>query len=299
MWIEIDENGLDNFKELIPAEELYRIGRDEDYMGIGYARSLNTPPLAAIVFKTDTEEDEEGDYPIIDIKYFAVVEEARRNGVFSGLYKEFLDLVDDDFIGLIRADIPLDNEYDVACATLEEFGFEFVLTEKYEFIESLSKCRKNPVLTSREREDEAVALKELSGGQFKELISELVKAEKLNDINMLSINITDYNCDVSTVILKDGKAEALVLVKGPYGDMLDVEYAGGEGGYDDIVAALRKSMRLAADKYGWSERVRVKIKTDEGAALLMKIFPDARPLSVRRGYLYPEIEETEETQTGE
>lgn len=29
----------------------------------------------------------------------------------------------------------------------------------------------------------------------------------------------------------------------------------------------------------------------------MKLFPDARPLSVRRGYLYPEIEGEEEEET--
>ena len=290
MWIEIDETGLENFRDLVPAEELYRIGKDEDYIGIGYTRSNNKPPLAAMVFKTDMEEDEEGEYPIIDIRYFAVAEEARMNGVFTGLFKEFLELADNDYIGLIRADIPYDGEYDLACKVLEDFGFEFVPAEQYEFIETLSKCRKNPLLASKDKSSDIAAISSLTPGEFKEVISGLVKSGKISDENDLSANRGDYDIDTSAVMTENGKTKALVLVRGPYGDMLDLVYAGGEGENEDITAVLRESMRLAATKYGWSARVHVKIKTDEGAGLMMKIFPDARPIPVRRGYLYPEEE---------
>lgn len=290
MWIEIDEKSLENFKYLVPAEELYRIGKDEDYIGIAYTKSNNKLPLAAILFKPDMEEDEEGEYPIIDIRYFAVAEEARMNGVFTGLFKEFLELTEDDFIGLIRADIPMDSEYDVACKVLEDFGFEFVPAEQYEFTENLSKCRKYPLLAAKDKVTGIAALSSLTPGGFKEIISGLLRSGKLNDENEISANIAEYDPDISAVMSCDGKTKALVLVKGPYGDMLDVVYAGGEGEDEDVFAVLRECMRLAAAKYSWSYRVHVKIRTDEGAALLMKLFPDARPVPVRRGYLYPEME---------
>ena len=70
--------------------------------------------------------------------------------------------------------------------------------------------------------------------------------------------------------------------------MLDLVYVGGEAGFEDTYPALRTSMRKAAEKYGWNTRIKAQIKSDTGATLLTDIFPDARPIPVRRGYLLPE-----------
>ncbi len=292
MWIDIDEKGLKNFEHLVPSDILYRIGKDEDYFGIGYTQSLDVLPDSVIIFKTDAEEDEDGEaIPIVDIKYFAVTEDKWHRGYFRGLFTEFLKVISDNEISAVRADIPMDHNYNDACRILEDFGFEFALTDVPVFIESLSRCRRAPLMNAEESDKDIHSISRYNAGEFKELISSLYKDGIIAEEEDVSSDINDYNADVSMIRIVDGEIKALSLINGPYGDMLDLLYVGGKGESEDAYAVLRCSMREAAAKYGWAARVNASIESELGLMLVADIFPDAQPVPVRRGYLVPEVPE--------
>ncbi len=292
MWIEIDRPGIENFSGLIDASELDRIGKDPDYFGIGFTAALKRLPDSALVFKLDAEEDENGGiHPIADIRYFSVRQEVRNKGYFKALFEQFLKLISNKDIEAIRTDIPMGTEYNDACAVLEHYGFEFDFADLYEWTDSLSQCRKAERLLSKDERNDAKPLKGFKQGEVKEMFSDLIREGLISDDIELSREIKDYDDDISTVIAKDGKPLAMVLVKGPFADTLDLVYAGGEGSEDDIISALGIAMRAAAAKYKWNMRVHVKIMSETGGKLLHRIFPDARPLCVRRGYLLPDTGE--------
>ena len=295
MYVELTKDNADNFTGLAPIELLSLIGNDDLSFGIGYTEAPDKLPDGVIIFSLDIERYIDEDIPFVAIRFFAVSEEKRGTGIFSGLMDEFLSFVSASGVWFIRADIPFPEEYNDACGALEHMGFEFDLEELFEMRKTLGELLEIPKLKPGAAETGCVPIKGLDQKQFYRYLCELIEKDGLEEYD-LSFDIGEYDGDVSTVCIKDGKPEGILLVAMRPEGFLEVKLLRAfEITFKNcLIRLLHESLKQAYKKYHYDQEVFIKVRDESIGNLLYMLFPDDRAILVRRGYLYPEESGTSE-----
>ena len=275
-----------NFIELAPPNELVRIGADPDYYGIGYTDDENSFPDGVLLFKMESEyDDEDAEHVIADIRFFFVKEESRDMYVGTFLFSKLIEILEDAGAEAIRADVPLGEEYNTVCYVLEKYGFKFSFSENFMFEKTLDEFSGFPFVKAGT--GKAVYLKEVRQTQLREWLESKGFGEENKEIE-ISEKIDDYDNDVSTALVENDMVTGVFLIKKDYdGTLCTVllrgdENSGGEG----IKAMLAKAYRGACEKYAPGTVLRVQLHGEKGCALAAFLFPDLEPRITRRGYFY-------------
>ena len=287
MIVSVNNKNYVNFTGLAPQKELIMIGNDPDYFGFGYVDELDQPPLGAVVFSTDNEFDDEGNvHFIFVIRSFFVAEEHREEGIATLLFAEVLKVANHVKVEAIRADVPMETEYNLFCDMLYEFGFKFSVTELFQITLPLSQLIHNPMFHNAKTS--AKPLRDVSQNEF---FNALKYTDSVYDLSRydLSEDKSDYDEDVSCILEgKDHNSASLFLVKKlANGTLRPVLLRIRKNGDAVDTAQLLISAALESQKkYPKDTEVFIKCYDDRDARLIDHFAPAAEPLLVRRGYFY-------------
>ena len=280
MLVNVTKENKTNFEALAPADQLAMIGVDENWFGMGYTEDAQSFPEGVLLFRTTDELGDDDIYhPILDIRYFNVVEESRQMLIGTYLFSELLKMAQEAKAEAIRADVPLGEEYNLVCNVLEKYGFDFHFSQSYicertveelAGIDGLDKLK-----TSR-----AVSLEEMSPGAFAESLPQFAAKGMPSDIHL-------YDRKTSSVMLIDGHPEGfLLVVKDPAGSLHPVLLRGKYPNSGALLHLIKRSYDSAREKYDPKTPVIMQAVDEDSAKLIAHYFPDAEPRTVRRGYFY-------------
>ena len=285
MLVELSPDTIENFGALAPMSELLKIGKNPNYFGIGHTDSLNELPDGVLIFSLESDEDERGGlHTAAVLKYFATAEEKRRQGIFTGLFDAFQDLLEGTPVEAVRADIPMGEEYNDACFVLENMGFEFELADLFELRTTLGEMAKLPIYQAQLKKHEAVLLKEVPDNLFGFAVEKVNREIFSKGSYELSPNREDYDQDASIALFRDQIPESLFLIReneeGELENMALRVQNGAEG-----LELMKTSYYHALKKYGRDKPVHMVVHTEAAANLMDKLCPNAKAIPVRRGYL--------------
>lgn len=286
MLAEITKNNADNFKALVPRIELQRLEKDEDRFGIGYMDDPDGFPDGVLLFKLDMEPDEEDElHPIAEISYFYVREEARDMYVGTYLFSTLIELSEDTGIEALKCDVPMGFEYNLLCNVLENYGFDFSLTEVFEFERPLKDFMDSPHLKNASEVD-VMPLYEVPPKAFATVMEAFIKNEKYADYD-LSYDMEYYETELSTLVVEGNKITAMFLVKmDEEGRIVPVLIWSGKNSSDVYSGMIVEAVDAAFGKYGKKAIVKITIHNRLSLRLIERLFEDFKPYLVRRGYFY-------------
>ncbi len=287
MLVEVTVENKENFAALVPERELLMVANDPDCFGIGYTESADVLPDGVLIFRTDAEADDEGkSHPLAELRYIFVAEEARRSYVGTYLFSELIKILEQTDVEAIRCDVPFDEEYNLLCNVLEDYGFHFALSENFITEITLKEIRdlaflKKPVSKN------VVPLKQISPREFNRFFESLVKDEAFFDYE-LTPYIDDYEPDASMALIEGNRPAGFYLVRrnadGSLSPaMLRAPGNAGAAGIRDMVAG---SLKATVERYPEDTIVRIAVHDNRGTQLISRLFPDAMPYITRRGYFY-------------
>ncbi|MCR4721953.1 MAG: hypothetical protein K5655_09535 [Lachnospiraceae bacterium] len=286
MLVTVTPENRMNFIELAPPEELIRIGADPDYYGIGYTDDENSFPDGVLLFRMESEYDDEHlEHVVADLRFFFVKEESRNMYVGTFLFSKLIEILEDAGAEAIRADVPLGEDYNLVCYVLEKYGFEFSFSENFMFEKKLDDFSGFPIVKASTKN--AVYLKEIRQTQLREWVESKGSGEILDEID-ISEDIDDYDNDVSTALVVNDTISGLFLIKRDVdGKLCTVILRGDENfGGDGVKALIAKAYKGACEKYPSSTILRVQLHSKQGCALAAFLFPDLEARVTRRGYFY-------------
>ena len=265
--------------------ELRMIGNDPTYFGLGYVDALDQPTMGAIVFCVETEKDDAGDHLVLVIKSLFVEPEHRMEGIGIILLRALLKVGFESDAEAVRADVPLGLEYNDICYFLYDTGFEFNITELFEVTFNLGDILKNPALKSGQTM--AKPLRDVTQQEYYKTLEYLRGIHDLSEMD-ISDKKSDYDEDVSSILLEKGQPPCLYLVKSLANGQLKpvLLRLGKNGGALQAAQLLACSAGEGEKKYPADTPIRIKCYDERDAQLINHIFPQARPLIVRRGYFY-------------
>lgn len=285
MLVEVTPQNKKNFMALAPESELLRIGKDEDYFGIGYTDDEKSLPDGVLLFSLDEEVDPNGRYhPIVDLKWLYVAKEARDMYVGTFLFAKLLDTIENSGAEAIRVDIPLNSEYNQLCSVLSYYGFHFTLSENFAFERKLSDVLKLSFINEI-KDPKAVFLSDVPKDMFKAYFNKAYKDNNDRSFD-LSDDPKDYAMDISTAVVSGGQLHGVFLIKEDAdGALMPVMLSADKGGAA-VANLIAKAAQAVRENYDMDTKVRVSPYTDRSCQLAAGFFPDLKPFINRRGYFF-------------
>ena len=279
----IIEKNKSLFEKLIP-ETIYAEIEMPGIFALGAIGEDDKGKYAAgvLIFSIDDGTNGEENLTAATIKWLYVAEEFRKNGAGDALMKEFFRIMDSASIEQVLCDVPMPQEYDFLCAYLEQWGFEFSLVNIYEMTVELREVLENPLIRDHKPTENTVPLKAISASYFRQVM--LHFKQMPNVLYSLSLDLNDYDTDLSCAFLADKDIVGIMLVRNqPSGDLEILLMRA----FASIGKAMSNMMlfaaHAAADKYSPDTKVRIVCRIDAAASVIEKLFPDKQPLLVRRG----------------
>ena len=272
------------FEKMVPSKIFEQVN-SQGHMGLGAILDKHDGKYAAgvLIFHVDEGTNGEENLTAAIIKWFYVAEEFRKNGVADALMKEFFRVMDEAGIEHIICDVPMPGEYDFLCAYLEEWGFEFTLTNIYELEAQLGEILEKPVFSGPKASAKTIALKEVPAVSFRQFIGNM---KKRNDVlNIITANVSDYDLDISCVYMNGSSVEGAMLIKAYNCGELELLFMRAISNAKKVMSDLLLfSAHAAAKKYPSETTVHIVCRIEAAAGVIQKLFPDRQPILVRRGY---------------
>lgn len=273
------------FARLLPASELGRVLDGRAYGLAAVAGTQDAPEAAGVlVFSVEAGSDGEKDGIAGILRWLYVAEAQRRSGVGEALLREFFRIADGSGIEHLLCDVPMPEEYDGLCFWLESWGFDFSLTDVYEAETTLGALLQNRAVAGGDGAG-VLPLGGISIGSFRTLLARL--RELPDTPRDLDGRYEYYDPEISCVTLANGLPDGALLVHRDAQGALELEVLRSMSAVPhDFGRLVAFAAKAAARTLPPETPLRYLCRTDGARNVTAKLFPDLRPLLVRRGYLY-------------
>lgn len=250
-----------------------------------------------LVFSADKGSVGTEEWLAATIQWLYVEPEYRGTQTANRLMESFWDVMDKSGIEHILCDIPFPEEYNRLCAYLESWGFRFFLMERYLLTVPLQKFKEIHTLhgsySSRVR-----PLRQVTQADFNLFLPRILELPGV--FQQLPTSLSAYEGDVSCVCMGSTGIEGALLVRKAAEDLLELLLLRSLFQPQKIMAELSSfALRAAENKYPPDIMVQIDCRSGASADVLSKLFPNAQPLLVRRGYYDNRIQQTTEPEKEE
>lgn len=252
-------------------------------------------PAGTLVFSI--EEGSVGPDALIaaTMQWLYVAPSFRDGKTADALMEAFWDIMDQSGIEHILCDVPMPSEYDQLCAYLESWDFRFTLADRYELTLPLQEFTTLPTL-QRAPQMHIEPLEQIRQADLLLFLRHV--QDQPGVLQELSEELTDYDGQVSCVHTAEGVVGGALLVQQISSDLLEITLLRALSRQTQVLPALcRFAAQAAAKKFPPDMQVRVVCRMDSAAQLIGRLFPDAQPLLVRRGYYNNGAEEPNKAET--
>ncbi|MEG1108935.1 MAG: GNAT family N-acetyltransferase [Oscillospiraceae bacterium] len=282
------------FEKLVPEAVFEKLGSPETFaLGAIFEDEEGKAAAGALFFEVDSGSNGSENLTVAVIKWLYVAKEFQRKGVADALMEEFFRIMDEAGLEHALCDIPMPEEYNFLCAYLEAWGFDFTLTNIYEITAELSEILANPLFHEPPTTNSVKKLSEIPDYYFRGFVNEMKKLADVPDF--LTSAISDYDTEVSCGFMSGKELIGAMLVKKSPATGLEVVLMRAVSDVKEVMANLLLFAGAAAGKkYPPETPVKIVCRNNAAAGLLSKLFPNAQPLLVRRGYYNNEGENFEE-----
>lgn len=289
----VNEENASYFTDLIAPEIASQIKTDGVFT-LGALAEENGKKYAAGVLLFSIEEgNSDGELlTAAVIKWLYIDEEYRGKGAADELVSELIRIAGQSGVEHIICDIPMTAQYDELCGYFEALGFVFTITELPFLDTTLEALFEQSAFKRPPQENVCQPLSAVSASQFKQL------TERIDSLNIssepLSSEKSDYDNDVSCVCC-DNSGALLVTYFEDYGLELKSLVLFDK---DRSKAAnmLLFAINAARSKYTADTELHITCHSQPGADIIDRLFSNAQPRMIRRGYLsiYDIVKEAEE-----
>lgn len=286
MVFEISKEIAPLYKHMIEAQMLYPL----EYPGrvcLGAAKQEERMvPTGILTFDVSQGVGELEDFVVANLTWLYVEEEYRKQGVATELMEAFYQIINDtmsetELIPIV-CDLPFPEEYDLLCAFLEEWGFEFRLTDRYAIRGPLKHFLENEELLEKKKSKQVKAFDELSKKEWEELRYLLEESpENLEYVEDSAL----YEEKMSCVYKKNDQIAGVFLIRKVDGTMLIPELLTIFDSKDSkgVRCMISYAMQSALERYSDEIEVLINCKTKASANIIAYMYEEADPVLVRRG----------------
>ncbi len=288
------------FEHMIEPEMLYPL----EYPGrvcLGAAKKEedHMVPTGILTFDVGQGSGELGGFVVANLTWLYVAEEHRQEGIATELMETFYQIINDtmsetELIPLV-CDVPFPEEYNLLCAFLEDWGFEFKLTDRYILRGPLKHFMENDELLEEKKSKYVKSFAELTEKEWTELRNLLVDSpENLDYLESPAL----YEENVSCVFKKKDQILGAFLIRKVDGSMLIPTFLSIFGAKDPagIHSMISYAMQSALEHYSEDLEIIIECKSKATANIIAYMYEDAQPILVRRGFNFGEAEEDAETE---
>ncbi|MEG2138777.1 MAG: GNAT family N-acetyltransferase [Oscillospiraceae bacterium] len=282
------------FETLVPSE-LFGQLEEPGLFALGAIDQEGTDEAVAgvLFFEVDSGSNGTEDLTAAVIKWIYVAAEFQNKGVGDALMTEFFRIMDESELEHALCDLPMSTEYNFLCAYLEAWGFAFTLVNVYEMTVMLSRILENPLFHARRPSTGVLPLKDVPDYHFRSFMTDMKSVPDVPDF--LTANSLDYDAEVSCGFLSGKALLGVLLVRSNAAKELEIVLLRAVSNVKEVMANLLLFAGAAAGKkYPPETPVKIVCRNNAAAGLLSKLFPNAQPLLVRRGYYNNEGENFEE-----
>lgn len=275
------------YKHMIEAQMLYPI----EYPGrvcLGAAKQEEEGlvPTGILTFDVSQGVGELEDFVVANLTWLYVEEEYRQQGVATELMEAFYQIINDtmsetELIPIV-CDLPFPEEYDLLCAFLEEWGFEFRLIDRYTIRGPLKHFMETDSLLEEKKSKQVKEIGELSKKEWEELRYLLEESpENLEYVEDPAI----YEEKVSCVYKKNDQIAGVFLIRKVDGTILIPELLTTFDSKDSkgVRCMISYAMHSALEQYSDEIEVLINCKTKATANIIAYMYEEAEPILVRQG----------------
>ncbi len=301
MIIWVKEKELDGFLPLIPADMQEPV-RNGDYFCLG---ALPDGPedekekLCAGVLIFSAEDGLSFGQEIltmIRIQWIFVTESLRGQGLGNQLIEALADILQDNPAEGILVDVPFGPEYDLAEDFFSGWGFDFeviagreiVISKEDAVLRHGSMTKAKEVVRDRLKDvhDDIRQLKAIPESEFRRALNVMVsRSDTLYHIN-ISDDPKDYDQEMSSAVMKEGKISSMVLYDRPMEKELRQVLISSLS--DNAGSELANLLSYCAALYYCREADDVVVKIEMDSPKMMEffehVFAYSEPNLIRRGY---------------
>ena len=272
---EINEDNIDEFKDLISEDIAENIGREYFY---GLASLDGDEPGAVIVWNiknADSAEDVES-----EIVYFSSPQTKEGEELLDGYMERAL------YDNVSKSYFELEEVQENDKSAIQEAGFNARLAEGRNLTASLEDILGKGFAAKKKVPSYVVPISSLSLLQFRQGVTNCMFCGRVGlneDLAMLPMEW--YEKEVSCCTMADGKVSGIFLVhRKPSGKLVPVLlYASGVDARKEMLNMLRFSIITAGEKYPPETSVIICRHDDKTRALTAYLFPNKKGKEVFKG----------------
>ncbi len=287
MVFEITKEIAPVYKHMIEPEMLYPLefpGRV--CLGAAKEEEGGRVPTGILSFDVSQGVGELEDFVVANLTWLYVAEEYRQEGVATELMETFYQIINDtmsdtEFIPIV-CDLPFPEEYDLLCAFLEEWGFEFKLTDRYTIRGPLKHFLEIDGLFEEKKSKQVKAFDELTKEEWEEL--RYLLKESPDNLEYVG-NSALYEEKLSCIYKKNDRIAGVFLIRKVDGTILIPELLTIFDAKDSkgIRWMISYAMQSALEEYSEEIEIIIDCKTKAVANIIAYMYEEAEPILVRRG----------------
>lgn len=243
-------------------------------------------PTGILTFDVSQGVGELEDFVVANLTWLYVAEEYRQEGVATELMETFYQIINDtmsdtEFIPIV-CDLPFPEEYDLLCAFLEEWGFEFKLTDRYTIRGPLKHFLEIDGLFEEKKSKQVKAFDELTKEEWEEL--RYLLKESPDNLEYVG-NPALYEEKLSCIYKKNDRIVGVFLIRKVDGTILIPELLTIFDAKDSkgIRWMISYAMQSALEEYSEEIEIIIDCKTKAAANIIAYMYEEAEPILVRRG----------------
>lgn len=287
MVFEITKEIAPVYKHMIEPEMLY----PPEFPGrvcLGAAKEEEggMVPTGILTFDVSQGVGELEDFVVANLTWLYVAEEYRQEGVATELMETFYQIINDtmsdtEFIPIV-CDLPFPEEYDLLCAFLEEWGFEFKLADRYTIRGPLKHFLEIDGLFEEKKSKQVKAFDELTKEEWEEL--RYLMKESPDNLEYIG-NSALYEEKLSCIYKKNDRIAGVFLIRKVDGTILIPELLTIFDAKDSkgIRWMISYAMQSALEEYSEEIEIIIDCKTKAAANIIAYMYEEAEPILVRRG----------------
>lgn len=287
MVFEITKEIAPVYKHMIEPEMLYPLefpGRV--CLGAAKEEEGGMVPTGILTFDVSQGVGELEDFVVANLTWLYVAEEYRQEGVATELMETFYQIINDtmsdtEFIPIV-CDLPFPEEYDLLCAFLEEWGFEFKLADRYTIRGPLKHFLEIDGLFEEKKSKQVKAFDELTKEEWEEL--RYLMKESPDNLEYMG-NSALYEEKLSCIYKKNDRIAGVFLIRKVDGTILIPELLTIFDAKDSkgIRWMISYAMQSALEEYSEEIEIIIDCKTKAAANIIAYMYEEAEPILVRRG----------------
>lgn len=280
----INKENCMQFKGLLPVEELEKVLLNKKF-GLGAISDNNNEyeAVGTLVFSTGLWDTYEGEILAVMIDWFYIGKDFRMRGAADELMSGFFEIMRKSGVEHILCDIPADVDYNLLCAYLEESGFEFIFTDKYEVNVTLEDVMNKPLLSPAAIKN-VNSLSDVDEKAFNAFLDKLIEKKMMPA--EFEMEKQYYDQDISCFECSNGSIDGMLLLHVNTGKILELELLRSlNGNVSGVAEMMSFAVHEASKRYPADIFIRYKCHDIISCQVTEKMFPKQHPKAVRRGYL--------------